>query len=77
MNVQSTFFTTPTTPKTKNQCVRPKREPFELPEAKDGEQLQAYVTAVKDMSGLLWMPDDSTTKPTSRYLFGIAVYIHP
>jgi len=38
---------------------------------------QAYVTAVKDMSGLLWMPDDSTTKPTSRYLFGIAVYIHP
>jgi len=37
----------------------------------------AYVTGVKDMSGLLWMPDDSQTKPIPRYLFGISVYLHP
>jgi hypothetical protein len=37
----------------------------------------AYVTGVEDLSGLLWMPDDSQTKPIPRYLFGISVYLHP
>lgn len=37
----------------------------------------AYVTGVIDLSGLLWMPDDSQTKPIPRYLFGISVYLHP
>lgn len=37
----------------------------------------AYVTGVLDLSGLLWMPDDSQTKPIPRYLFGISVYLHP
>lgn len=45
MNVQSQFYTIPSTPKTKNQVVRSKREPFELPEV-GSDPLQAYVTAV-------------------------------
>jgi hypothetical protein len=36
-----------------------------------------YVTAVTDLSGLVWVPDTSADPTLPRYVFGLAVYTHP
>lgn len=37
----------------------------------------ATVTGVRDLSGLMWLPDDSQDPTIARYVFGLAVYLHP
>jgi hypothetical protein len=37
----------------------------------------ATVTGVRDLSGLIWVPDDSEDPTIPRYVFGLAVYLHP
>lgn len=35
------------------------------------------VTGVTDLSGIQWVPDTSQDPTLPRYVFGIAVYLHP
>lgn len=40
-----------------------------------GAHDEGVVTAVEDDLGMSWQPDPETDRP--RYLFGVAVYLHP
>lgn len=42
-----------------------------------GDGADAEVKAVEDTLGLTWLPDPSYTPARPRYLFGIAVTLHP
>lgn len=40
----------------------------------DGDVVDAVVTAVEDILGLTWLPDEATAR--DRYIFGVDVYAH-
>lgn len=43
-----------------------------------GERIDdAYVTGVDDDLAITWLPDDSRDPTVPRYVFGVAVYLHP
>lgn len=44
----------------------------------EGERVDgAFVTAVNDDLPLTWLPDDSRDPTIPRYVFGVAIYLHP